>query len=72
MAITKLVSYLIAAAAFTVANSAGAVGLPDVSNVHTGKQLKETGSFNGALKSGTPDLSLRLRYENVITHCWDR
>ncbi len=65
MATTKLVSYLIAVAAFIVANSAGAVGLPDVSNVHTGKQLKETKNFSSALKSGTPDLSLRLRYENV-------
>ena len=67
MAIYKqLASCLIATTAFAVVQGAGAVGLPDVpSNVHTDKQLGNTTSFNEALKSGTPDLVLRLRYENV-------
>jgi len=61
----KLASCLMATAALAIAQSVGAVGLPDVSNAHTGKQLKETKDFNAALKGGTPDLFLRLRYEDV-------
>lgn len=61
----KLATCLMATTAFAIAQSAGAVGLPDVSNAHTGKQLKETNDFNAALKGGTPDLILRLRYEDV-------
>ncbi|VAW52282.1 hypothetical protein MNBD_GAMMA05-151 [hydrothermal vent metagenome] len=65
MATLKLASSLMAVAAFAVAQSVGAIGLPNVSNVHTGKQLKEINNFGAAIKGGTPDLLLRLRYENV-------
>ncbi|HHJ36537.1 MAG TPA: hypothetical protein ENJ87_12300 [Gammaproteobacteria bacterium] len=65
MATIKLTSSLIAAVTFALAQSAGAVGLANVPNTHTGKQLKEINNFNKALKGGTPDLVLRLRYENV-------
>lgn len=65
MSTRKLASCLMATATFAIAQSVGAVGLPDVSNAHTGKQLKETNNFNAALKGGTPDLVLRLRYEDV-------
>ena len=65
MAIPKLPSCLMAAATFAVAQVAGAVGLPNVPNAHTGKQLKNVSSFNAALAGGTPDLWLRMRYEHV-------
>ncbi len=65
MATIKLATCLMAATTFAVAQSAGAVGLSDVSNVHTGKQLKEVANFGKALRGGTPDLWLRMRYEDV-------
>ena len=65
MATLKLASSFMAAATLAIAQGAGAVGLPNVSNVHMGKQLKEVDSFSAALKGGTPDLILRLRYEDV-------
>ncbi len=65
MATLKLASSCIAAAAFAVTQSVGAVGLPNVSNVHTGKQLKEVNNLSAAIKGGTPDLLLRIRYEEV-------
>ena len=65
MSTRKLASCLMATATFAIVQSAGAVGLPDISNAHTGKQLKETKNINTALKGGKVDLSLRLRYEDV-------
>lgn len=65
MSTRKFASCLMATATFAIAQSAGAVGLSDVSNAHTGKQLKETKNINAALKGGKADLSLRLRYEDV-------
>ncbi|MGD2119287.1 MAG: alginate export family protein [Chromatiales bacterium] len=56
---------IITAAVFSITQSAIAAGLPDVSNTHTGKQLKGADSFTGALTNGKPDLMLRLRYEEV-------
>lgn len=52
-------------AALIFAQGAAAVGLPDVPNAHAGKQLGSTDSFTTALKGGTVDLMLRLRYEDV-------
>ncbi len=52
-------------AALAFAQGAAAVGLPDVPNAHTGKQLGSTDSFTTALKGGTMDLMMRLRYEDV-------
>jgi len=54
-----------AAATYAVAQGAGAVGLPNVPNAHTGKQLKNVTDFNTALKTGKPDLWVRARYEHV-------
>jgi len=65
MAKIKLASGLMTAVIFAFVSNVGAVGLPDISNAHTGKQLKETNNFNNALKGGKPDLVLRLRYEDV-------
>lgn len=65
MVTLKYAAIVLAAATFVVAQSAGAVGLPDVANAHTGKQLKNTTSLGTALESGKTDLVLRLRYENV-------
>ncbi len=65
MATLKPASALVAAITFTLAQGAGAVGLPDVSNAHTGKQLQNTTNFTGALTNGKPDLWLRLRHEDV-------
>ncbi len=65
MSTRKLATCLMATATLAIAQSVGAVGLADVSNVHTGKQLKETKNINAALKGGTADLVLRLRYEDV-------
>lgn len=65
MTILKPVSRLAAAMAIIVAQGAGAVGLPDVSNVHQGKVLPETGDISNAITNGKPDLLLRLRYEDV-------
>ena len=65
MATHKPLSCLIAAAAFAIAQSAGAVGLPNVPNTHTGKFLPDTPDVGAALTSGKPDVWLRLRYEDV-------
>jgi hypothetical protein len=65
MATLKLASSFMAAATFAVAQGVGAAGLPDISNTHTGKQLKELGNFSSALKGGKANLLLRLRYEDV-------
>ncbi len=65
MSILKSVSRLIAIVSFITAQGAGAVGLPDVSNVHQGKVLADTGSFSNAITNGKTDLVLRLRYEDV-------
>jgi len=65
MATPKLPSCLLAAASFAIAQGAVAVGLPNVPNAHTGKQLKSVNSLSAALRSGTPDLWLRARYEHV-------
>ena len=65
MVTLKLASSLMAVAAFAVAQGVGAVGLPDISNAHTGKQLKAASTLAGAMKGGSADLLLRLRYEDV-------
>ncbi len=61
----KLTSCILAVTAFAWTQSAAAVGLPDVANAHTGKQLNSKSNLTDALKSGKPDLMLRLRYEDV-------
>ena len=62
----KPVSILMAiAAALVAAQTASAVGLPDVANAHQGKMLPETGALGNAITSGKADLTLRLRYESV-------
>jgi len=65
MANFKPLSCLMAAAIFAIAQGAGAVGLPDVPNAHTGKQLPNTSDFTDAITTGKSDLWLRLRYEEV-------
>lgn len=65
MATVKLAACLMATTTFTVAQGTGAVGLPDEPNAHTGKQLENTTNLTEAFKAGTPDLSFRLRYEDV-------
>lgn len=65
MGIRRVVIILIASSILAVTQTAGAVGLSDVDNAHTGKQLKDVTEFNDALKGGKPDLLLRLRYEDV-------
>lgn len=65
MATQKLASCLLATASLALAQGVAAVGLPDVSNVHTGKFLEEKDNLTNALSGGTPDLVLRLRYEDV-------
>jgi len=58
-------SWLIVATTFAIAQSVGAVGLPDVPNAHTGKQLGATTTLTDALMNGKYDLWFRLRYEDV-------
>jgi len=65
MANYKPLSYFMAVTIFAFAQGTWAVGLPDVSNTHTGKVLPNTTDLTNALKGGKPDLWLRLRYENV-------
>ncbi|MCU7930110.1 MAG: alginate export family protein [Candidatus Thiodiazotropha sp. (ex Codakia rugifera)] len=65
MQLFKSASYLVAVIAFVVAPNVSAVGLPNVSNVHQGKVLPETGEFSSAFTTGKPDVWLRLRYEDV-------
>lgn len=65
MSIPNHLSNLIAAISIISVQGVGAVGLPDVSNVHQGKVLGDTDDILNAVKNGKPDLSLRLRYEDV-------
>ncbi|MCU7891907.1 MAG: alginate export family protein [Candidatus Thiodiazotropha sp. (ex Ustalcina ferruginea)] len=65
MQLFKSASCLVTVIAFVVAPNASAVGLPNVSNVHQGKVLPETGEFSSAFTTGKPDVWLRLRYEDV-------
>ncbi len=61
----QLAAALLTTALCFVAQSASAVGLPDISNAHFGKQLPGATSFGNMLTGGKPDLWLRLRYEDV-------
>ena len=65
MGTRKSFSFFVAATSFFITQGAWAVGLPDIKNAHTGKQLEDSTSLNDALKSGKPNLQLRLRYEDV-------
>ncbi len=65
MSILKSLSIFGTAVAMMSIQTVAAVGLPDVSNVHQGKVLSETGNILAAVKSGESGLSLRLRYEDV-------
>ncbi len=65
MATLKPAFFLTVAASFAVAQGAGAAGLSDVPNVHSGKQLQYTRSLGGALTGGSVDLFFRMRYEQV-------
>ncbi len=67
MGTNKRFTVRVAAGALSMMTPLGvmAVGLPDVSNVHTGKFLSEQQNLSLALIGGKPDLWLRLRYENV-------
>lgn len=65
MSTLKLLPYCVTTLALSVAQTAGAVGLPDVNNAHSGKQLGEVSNFSEAITSGSPNLMLRLRYEDV-------
>ena len=65
MSIHKSVSLLFAAASITTVQGAGAVGLPDVANVHQSKVLAEAGDISSAISNGKTDLLMRLRYEDV-------
>ena len=61
----KPATYLVTITALAIAHTAGAVGLPDVANAHSGKMLPDTGELGGAIINGKPDVTLRLRYESV-------
>lgn len=65
MSMHKSLSLLVAVTFIIATHGVGAVGLPDVSNVHQGKVLPETGDISDAITNGKTDLLMRLRYEDV-------
>ncbi len=68
MANFKLFPFVIAAAIFTIAQSAGAVGLPNVPNTHHNDHHKlypNNTNLADAFWGGKSDLWIRLRFEDV-------
>ena len=64
----KPLSYIVAIAVFMLAQSASAVGFPDVPNAHYNAHHKlypEVGSLGAMFTQGNEDLWLRMRYEDV-------
>ncbi len=64
----KPLSYLVALAVFFIAQSANAVGFPDVPNAHFtphNKLYPEVGSLNEMFKQGGADFWIRARHEDV-------
>lgn len=61
----KPITYLMAAAIYVIAQSAGAAGLANVPNTHQGKFLPPADSLGSAILDGKPHVSIRLRHEDV-------